>query len=58
LEEGRWGKERAIEGVNLIKVQYMHIWNTMVKSLCTINIHLKKKQLSNSIEMYYLEMYE
>jgi hypothetical protein len=25
LEEGRWGKERAIEGVNLIKVQYMHI---------------------------------
>jgi hypothetical protein len=31
-----WGKEKAIKGVNLIKLQYMH---RGMKVLCTTNIH-------------------
>jgi hypothetical protein len=42
-----WGKEKAIERVNSISVQFMHAWNTMcnpfVQLIYTKNVYLKKQ---------------
>lgn len=35
------GKETAIVGFNLTNVQYMHVWNIIVKSFGLVNIHEK-----------------
>jgi hypothetical protein len=40
-----WGdRERVKEWVNLIKVQYIHVWNTTAKPLWTLNICLKNEE--------------
>jgi hypothetical protein len=36
-------KGKGIEGVRLMKVQYIHRWNTMSKSACTMNRHLNNE---------------
>jgi hypothetical protein len=38
LKNGRKGK-RVIEGVNVIKVKYIHVWKTTVKTLWTMKVH-------------------
>jgi hypothetical protein len=40
---GEKSKEELIEGVRLIKVQYIRKWNTMAKPLWTMNMHLNNE---------------
>jgi hypothetical protein len=35
--------DRVIEGVNLINVWYIHVWNTELNHPWTINAHLKNE---------------
>jgi hypothetical protein len=36
-------REIVVMGVKLIKIRYIHVWNTKATSLPTINIQLKNK---------------
>jgi hypothetical protein len=44
-EKGRGLRNSNINGVNLIKVHYMHVVNIIIKHLCIINISNKKENL-------------
>jgi hypothetical protein len=44
MRVGEKEKEKVTEGINLIREQHVHVGNTIVKLLSTINMHLENEE--------------